>query len=126
MLIPLLLAGETFGFVQIISQTKPRDYLEQSLQLLSALTNQASTALETSLIFEDTYERERFYGALGNVSLALNSTLDKDTILNLICSESLRIFNVDGAYIWQYEDDKFIASAAKGIVKLSLATQSSP
>ena len=113
-LLPLLLAGETFGFVQIISHTKQTDYLQQRLPLLSALTNQASTALETSLIFEDTYERERFYGALGNVSLALNSTLDKDTVLNLICSESLRIFNVDGAYIWQYENETFLGSAAKG------------
>ncbi len=113
-LLPLLLAGETFGFIQIISQTKQISYLQQRLRLLSALTNQASSALETSLIFEDTYEREKFYGALGNVNLALNSTLDKDTILNLICSESLRIFNVDGAYIWQYQDEQFIGSAAKG------------
>ncbi len=114
-LLPLLLAGETFGFIQIINQTNPQDVnLQQNIRLLSALTNQASTALETSLIFEDTYERERFYGALGNVSLALNSTLDKDTILNLICNESLRIFNVDGAYIWQYEDEEFLGSAAKG------------
>ena len=113
-LLPLLLAGETFGFVQLINQTEGGHTFQQSLRLLSALTNQASTALETSLIFEDTYERERFYGALGNVSLALNSTLDKDTILNLICRESLRIFNVDGAYIWQYEDGEFLGSAAKG------------
>lgn len=113
-LLPLLLAGETFGFIQIISQKDKPSTFEQNLRLLAALTNQASTALETSLIFEDTYERERFYGALGNVSLALNSTLDKDTILNLICRESLRIFNVDGAYIWQYEDGEFLGSAAKG------------
>lgn len=114
-LLPLLLAGETYGFVHIIKQDVSTDtHFQKNLRLLSALTNQASTALETSLIFEDTYERERFYGALGNVSLALNSTLDKNTILNLICSESLRIFNVDGAYIWQYEDGEFLGSAAKG------------
>ncbi len=114
-LLPLVMSGETFGLIHIINQNYKEQFNTRSLRLLEAIANQAGTALETSLIFEDTYERERFYGALGNVSLALNSTLDKETILNLICSESLRIFNVSGAYIWQLKDDQFIGSAASGV-----------
>ena len=113
--LPLVMSGETFGLIHIINQNHKEQFNNRSLRLLEALANQAGAALETSLIFEDTYERERFYGALGNVSLALNSTLDKDTILNLICSESLRIFNVGGAYIWQLKGDQFIGSAASGL-----------
>jgi signal transduction histidine kinase/GAF domain-containing protein len=112
-LLPIILDDETYAIVNLIKyghkEITPRD-----LRLLAALANQASTALETALIFEDTYERERFYGALGNVSLALSYTLDRYAVLSLICTESLRIFNVHGAYIWQLDNDIFTSSVAKG------------
>ncbi|MCP4415935.1 MAG: GAF domain-containing protein [Chloroflexi bacterium] len=114
-LVPLVLSGEMYGFLYLL---QTNDHLQSAskheLKLLTALANQASTALEIAHIFEDTYERERFYGAMGAVSLALNSSLDRETVLNLICSEGRRIFNVDGAYIWQLEDEQFVGSAAAG------------
>jgi signal transduction histidine kinase/uncharacterized protein YigA (DUF484 family) len=114
-LVPLVLTGETYGFIQLLSGNGRSTYaLQHESKLLTALANQATTALEIALIFEDTYERERFYGAMGNVSLALNSSLDRETVLNLVCSEGRRIFNVDGAYIWQHEDNYFVGSAAAG------------
>ncbi len=113
--VPLVLTGETYGFIQLVSENgRITNAAQHENKLLSALANQAASALEIALIFEDTYERERFYGAMGNVSLALNSSLDRETVLNLICNEGRRIFNVDGAYIWQLEEDCFIGSAAAG------------
>lgn len=125
-LLPLLMSGETFGLIHIASQNHKEQFNQRALRLLQAIANQAGAALETSLIFEDTYERERFYGALGNVNLALNSTLDKDTILNLICSESRRIFNVDGAYIWQITENQLIGSAASGLGEKEFTNSSLP
>ncbi len=114
-LVPLVLTGETYGFIHLVSENgRSATARHHESKLLTALANQAGTALEIALIFEDTYERERFYGAMGNVSLALNSSLDRETVLNLICSEGRRIFNVDGAYIWQREGDHFVGSAAAG------------
>ena len=114
--LPLVLTGETYGFLHLLGNSgRLSNNSQHNIQLLSALANQAATALEIALIFEDTYERERFYGAMGNVSLALNSSLDRETVLNLICSEGRRIFNVDGAYIWQLEGEHFVGSAAAGL-----------
>ena len=113
-LLPITISEELFGFFQLFNNQEQQTIEQNQLQLLIALSNQASAALETVLIFEDTYEREQFYNALGSVTLALNYTLDLQTILNLICRESLHIFNVDSAYIWQQEDNKFIGSAAQG------------
>lgn len=110
---PLILSDATYAIILLINRGQ-QEISERESRLLSTLANQAGTALETALIFEDTYERERFYGALGNVSLALNYTLERDRVVNLICSESLRIFNVDGAYLWQVEGDFLVSSAAKG------------
>jgi signal transduction histidine kinase len=111
--LPLILSDDLFGLVTVVvCDEKPIDAPE--MQLLMALANQAATALETALIFEDTYEREIFYNALGSVSMAINYTLDLQHVLSLICSESVRIFNVDGAYIWQLEGERFVGSAASG------------
>jgi signal transduction histidine kinase len=111
--LPLILSEELFGLVTVVL-CGDRQISGQELQLLASLVNQAAVALETALIFEDTYEREIFYNALGSVSMAINYTLDLRHVLSLICSESVRIFNVDGAYIWQLEGDHFLGSAASG------------
>ncbi len=112
-LLPIVLDDETYAVINLIKFGN-KEITHRDLRLLAALANQASTALETALIFEDTYERERFYGAMGNVSLALSYTLDRRAVLSLICTESLRIFGVHGAYIWQLDGDTFTSSAAKG------------
>lgn len=112
--LPLVRSEETYGLIQIIKHKAQRQMGDRELQLLKAISNQASTALETALIFEDTYEREQFYNALGHVNLAINFTLDKKLVLDLICSEALHIFNVDGAYIWQLEKKTFVGCAAQG------------
>lgn len=114
-LVPLVLTGETYGCLYLVRENGRISHTDQhETKLLTTLANQATTALETAFIFEDTYERERFYGAMGNVSLALNSSLDRETVLNLVCNEGRRIFNVDGAYIWQLEAEQFVGSAAAG------------
>lgn len=71
-----------------------------------------SRELET--ILDDVVERERFYSALGSVTLAINYSLDLEKVLNLICEESLRIFSVDGAFIWQEEAGRLVCRAAQG------------
>ncbi|MFQ5400042.1 MAG: GAF domain-containing protein [Anaerolineae bacterium] len=112
--LPIVVAEEPFGVVEVISQTNASSLAPAELQLLNALSNQASTALETAFIFEETYERERFYSALGRVSLAMNYALDRKAVLDLIARESLPIFNVDGVYIWLKEGDEFVGHVAKG------------
>lgn len=124
-LLPLILDDETYAVIHLVKYGL-KEITHRDLRLLAALANQASTALETALLFEDTYERERFYGAMGNVSLALSYTLDRRAVLSLICTESLRIFNVHGAYIWQLDNDTFTSSAAKGHGEELFVNQSIP
>ncbi|MEM7330514.1 MAG: GAF domain-containing protein [Chloroflexota bacterium] len=113
-LLPLVKSDEIYGLIQIIKQKVDQGLDDDELRLLNAIRTQASSALEIALIFEDTYEREQFYTSLGNVNLAINFTLDQDRVIDLICSEAIHIFNVDGAYIWQITNNTLIGSAAKG------------
>ncbi len=111
---PIITSGEPYGVVVVFVDDAAFAVNDNNIRLLSALSNQANTALETALIFEDIFDRERFYNALGRVHLAINFTLGEQRILSLISGESLQVFNVDGAYIWQVVDDKLIGAAAHG------------
>lgn len=113
--LPLKIRDELFGLVQLFrldSQSQPN---EDKLKLLGAIITQGSSALEMANLFDDTYQRERFYAALGRVSLAINATLDLAHILDLICRESRTIFNVSDVYIWQYENEVLRGTAAAGL-----------
>ena len=113
-ILPIFVSEELFALVEIFKLGKQKTLGQRELNLLQVIVSDASRALETAFIFEDTYEREIFYNALGTVTLALNYTLEIKAVLDLICNESLRIFNVNGAYIWLRDGDKFFGSAAKG------------
>lgn len=113
-LFPLTIRGEVFGLVQVALGSDAAASRTSNLQILEAIINSASIALENALLFEDTYKRELFFTALGRVSLALNATLDLTGVLNLICRESLSIFRLDGVYIWQIEKGQLIGMAAVG------------
>jgi len=111
---PIVIAEELYGVIVIFMPSTAYVIRKSQLRLLSALSNQANMALETAFIFADIFDRERFYNALGRVNLAINFTLAEQEILSLISGESLHVFNVDGAYIWQVTDDALIGVAAHG------------
>lgn len=113
-ILPLTLRGELFGVIEIRSITHPVRLKDSQMQLLGAIINQGTTALEMANLFEDTYQRERFYAALGRVSLAINATLDLANVLDLICKESLSIFKIESVYIWQIEGQHLKGAAARG------------
>lgn len=111
-LFPIFVAGEPYGVMELARQQPLTD---REMGLLTALINQASANLETAVVFAEVYEREAFYNALGSVNLALSHTLELDKLLNLICSESVQFFKVDGAYIWLREGQRFVGGAANGL-----------
>lgn len=59
-------------------------------------------------------ERSRMAGALAPIGLAIGSTLDLDEVLNLICAESMSLFDVDAAYLWLKEKNDLVGRAGRG------------
>lgn len=113
-LLPIAFATETYGIIELFRRSDKTHVNERELHLLQALANQMATALETTLLFEDTFEREQFYNALGNISMALNLTMDRDTMLQLVLQEAQRIFDASGAYLWQLTNGDLVGMQALG------------
>jgi putative nucleotidyltransferase with HDIG domain len=59
-------------------------------------------------------ERGRMAEALVPIGLAMGGSLDLDRVLDIVCAESLRLFEVDGAYLWLKEGNQLIGRAGYG------------
>jgi signal transduction histidine kinase len=126
--VPMRTGDRVIGVLAIQDYQKANAFTQQDINTLTTIASQAAVAVENArlveetltrseelrTLFEDTYQRERFFAALGRVSLAINATFDLPTVLNLICKESLSLFNVDGAYIWQRQEEDLVGIAAAG------------
>lgn len=116
---PVLFEGVVAGLISLYSRDR-HHFDRLSLDFINALASQASVGIINAQLSQDTLQRERFYAALGRVTLAISSTVSLPTVLRLVCNESLELFGVDGAYIWRKDDEKLICIAAEGFASESL------
>lgn len=63
---------------------------------------------------EAALERGRLAEALVPIGVAMGSELNLDRVLDLICIESLHLFQVDTSLLWFKEDDELVARTAFG------------
>ncbi len=110
---PILYEGVIAGLISLYSRNE-NHFDINTVEFVNALSNLASVAIVNAQLYQDTLDRERFYGALGRITLAMSGTVDLMSVLSLVCLESLELFEVDGAYIWQREGDKLVGAAAAG------------
>jgi PAS domain S-box-containing protein len=110
---PVLFEGVIAGLISLYSRNRNHfDHL--SLDFVNALARQATVGIVNAQLYQDTMQRERFYAALGRVTLAISSTVSLPTVLRLVCKESLELFGVDGVYVWRREKDELVGIAAEG------------
>ena len=82
--------------------------------LLTSIGQQLGVVLENATLFEDTTRRAALSTDLGRLSLAISAQLDSTRVLDLLCEESLGIFDVQGAYLWLTDGDSLVGAAACG------------
>ncbi|MGW8318134.1 MAG: GAF domain-containing protein, partial [Candidatus Promineifilaceae bacterium] len=112
--LPITFREDIYGIVEVVCSPHRRQVTPNEIRLLSAIISQAAIALENAQLFQDTLQRELFFAALGRVTMAISVSVDLPTVLNLICQESLSLFEVDGAYIWHKQQDSLVALAGHG------------
>lgn len=110
---PIMYEGVVAGLISLYSRNR-NHFDKLSQDFVNALASQASVGIINAQLSQDTLQRERFYAALGRVTLAISSTVSLPTVLRLVCNESLELFGVDGAYIWRNDEDQLVCIAAEG------------
>jgi signal transduction histidine kinase len=110
LVVPLLRAGEAIGAIAL-RRTTIQPFSDSQVALLQTFADQAVIAIENVRLFKElqarTAELTRSVDeltALGEVSRAVSSTLDLDTVLNTIVTRANQLAGTDGCSIYEYDE----------------------
>jgi signal transduction histidine kinase len=107
--VPMFHEGRPIGVVSV-SREMPGPFSERQIALLETFADQAVIAIENVRLFQELQTRTRELGrsveelkALGEVSRAVGSTLDLETVLDTIVRRAVQLSNANGGVIYEYD-----------------------
>jgi signal transduction histidine kinase len=108
--VPILSRGDVYG-VLVGYFFEPHGFTPNEIRLLSSLADHAAIALENVRLLEELKSRTRELGrsvdelkALGEVSQAVGSTLDLQTVLATIVARAVQLSGTSGGVIYEYDE----------------------
>jgi GAF domain-containing protein len=110
--IPLLQEGQPIGAIAV-ARGPAGLFSERQVTLLETFADQAVIAIENVRLFEEVQSRTRELSqsvdelrALGEVSQAVNSTLDLETVLTTIVGRAVELSRTDAGAIYVFDEDR--------------------
>jgi len=107
---PLLREGTPIG-VFALARLAVRPFTEKQIELLTTFADQAVIAIENARLFDEVQARTSELArsveelrALGEVSRAVNSTLDLETVLSTIVTKAVQLSNTDAGVIYVFDE----------------------
>jgi len=110
--VPLLREGKVVGVI-FLSRTKPQQFTDKQVELVTTFADQAVIAIENVRLFDEvqarTGELSQSVGelrALGEVSQAINSTLDVETVLTTIVVKAVQLSSTEAGAIYTFDESR--------------------
>jgi signal transduction histidine kinase len=107
---PLLREGIPLGVI-LIRRMEVHPFSAKQIQLLETFADQAVIAIENVRLFQELQERTRELArsveelkALGEVSQAVSSTLDLQTVLTTIVDRAVQLSGTSGGVIYEFDE----------------------
>src|SRR5215467_678320 len=94
--VPLMREGTLIG-VFGVARLSVRAFTDKQIELLTTFADQAVIAIENVRLFEELQ-------ALGEVSQAVNSTLDLQTVLSTIVAKAVQLSRTEAGAIYVFEE----------------------
>jgi two-component system NtrC family sensor kinase len=108
--VPMLREGAPIGVI-LVARAEPRSFSDNEIELLKTFADQAVIAVENVRLFKELQARTgeltqsvEKLTALGEVSRAVTSTLDVETVLNTIVSRASQLAGAAGCSIYEYDE----------------------
>jgi signal transduction histidine kinase len=118
--VPMMREGNPIGAI-VVNRGQPGSFSVSQIDLLKTFADQAVIAIENVRLFKElearTAQLTRSVGeltALSEVSQALSSTLDLETVLTTIVSRAVQLSGLDGGVVFEYDEatEEFVHRAA--------------
>jgi GAF domain-containing protein len=108
--VPLMREGEAIGVLNLARQrVEPFD--QRQIEVVKTFADQAVIAIENARLLNELRQRTDELGrsvdelrALGEVSQAVNSTLDLETVLSTIVAKAVQLSGTDAGAIYVFDD----------------------
>jgi len=107
--VPLLRKGETIG-AMTLTRYQVRPFTDKQIELVTTFADQAVIAIENVRLFDEVQARTRELSqsvrelrALGEVSQAVNSTLDLETVLSTIVAKAVQLSGTEAGAIYGFD-----------------------
>jgi GAF domain-containing protein len=108
--VPMLKENELIGAFTVFRQ-EVRPFADKQIALVTSFAAQAVIAIENARLLNELRQRTDELGrsvgelrALGEVSQAVNSTLDLETVLSTIVAKAVQLSNTDAGAIYVFDD----------------------
>src|SRR5262249_22428653 len=108
--VPLLREGSPIGVI-VLQRRKVAPFTDKQIELVQTFADQAAIAIENVRLFDDVQARTRELAqsveelqALGEVSQAVNSTLDLQTVLSTIVAKAVQLSGTEGGAIYVFDE----------------------
>ena len=108
--VPMLKEGVALGTI-VVWRREVRPFAPQQIQLLTTFADQAVIAIENVRLFNELRARTtqltrsvEELTALGEVSRALSSTLDLETVLQTIAARASQLTGTDACSVYEYDE----------------------
>jgi len=108
--VPLMREGAPIG-VLFLSRKQVKPFTDKQVELVNTFADQAVIAIENTRLFDELRQRTDEIGrsvaelqALGEVSQAVNSTLDLETVLSTIVAKAVQISGTEAGVIYGYDE----------------------
>jgi GAF domain-containing protein len=108
--VPLLREGTPIGVI-VLQRRTVRPFTDKQIELATTFADQAVIAIENVRLFDEVQARTRELAqsveelqALGEVSQAVNSTLDLETVLATIVAKAVQLSNTDAGVIYVFDE----------------------
>jgi signal transduction histidine kinase len=101
--VPMLKDGEVIGTINIYRQ-EVRPFTEKQIALVANFASQAVIAVENARLLNELARSVGELSALGEVSQAVNSTLDVETVLTTIVSKAVQLSGTEAGTIYTFDE----------------------
>jgi signal transduction histidine kinase len=127
--VPLLREGITVGVIALMRRSV-RLFNDKQIELLTTFADQAVIAIENVRLFDEVQARSRELSqsveelrALGEVSQAVNSTLDVETVLTTIVAKAVQLSGTEAGAIYTFDESRqeFWLRATHGMDEATVA-----
>lgn len=115
MIVPLLVRGEIIGSLGIDFDEPGHIFTPDEIKLAETIAGQVAGAIDNARLFNKEHHQRQLAESLQEVSNVLNSSLDQNTVLNVIFDQLARVIHYDRAALFLSKNEDLCLTAGRNL-----------